>query len=177
MRPNIECPSLVTDEVRMPLRHAAVVDGLVLAGVVALLHGHRAAISRAEQVARLEQARLQPALAQDVERMLARRADQLAADVQMPDATRADKQFLDQLPAAGVIRLVLRLAPHFVAFAQLLYWLRDELANVECLGASGRCANVRGRSWRGCSRNGGDSSRLGLLTRAPQRRVRHGRDE
>ena len=44
MRPEAEAPGGAADEVRMPLRHAAVVDGLVLAGVAALLHGHGASI-------------------------------------------------------------------------------------------------------------------------------------
>jgi len=142
MRPDIEVPSVIPDEVRMPVGDAAVVDRLVLADVEALLHGHGASIAGAEQVARLEQARFQPALAHDVERMLARGADQLAAGVQVPDAARALKQFLDPFPAAGMARLALRLAPDLVADLQILD--TDPAATREQLGACGEAGVEEG---------------------------------
>jgi hypothetical protein len=41
---DIKCPTFVTYIIGVPSFHAAVVNGLVLAGVVSLLHGHGASI-------------------------------------------------------------------------------------------------------------------------------------
>jgi hypothetical protein len=79
MRPDAEAPPFIADEVGMIVGDAAVVDGLVLAGVEALLHGDGVAIPCAEQVARLEQTGICPVLAHESEQMFTGGADQLAA--------------------------------------------------------------------------------------------------
>src|SRR6266540_6255294 len=108
MRPDGEAPLLASYEVGVVIGHPHVVDGLVFAGVVDLLHRHPLPVGAAQQVPRLQRSRRHPALAFDPERVLRCCPDHLPVGVQVPDPSRADEHLLHPLDLDRPIWIKLR---------------------------------------------------------------------
>ena len=107
MCPNGEGPTFVADEVGVIVRDAEVVNLCELFGRADRHDGNKFAGKGRQFITGRQFARRCPALAQHVERMLGRRPDYMARDVELQDHRRAGEKFLDPLEDDRAVRVVL----------------------------------------------------------------------
>src|ERR1700678_1179752 len=120
MRPYTETPTLTTGEISMIIRHRAVVNSLFHARIKNFLHGGDAAIPPPQQISLHQILCRHPALVPNIERMLLRRANYLAIDMNVPDHRSRLEQRFNRLEFDRPLGIMLSARCHLVSQRQAI---------------------------------------------------------